>query len=119
MLFKNYSLFMEGKGKSDYRVLHWVNAGGSILNIAPNLNHKDPVVRKLIENPTFRKALSHAIDRDAIHERYRIEREKRLRPDGPDQYIEPSGRFAHLADVIQGVDFINGINPSTQDQAAA
>lgn len=27
--------------------------------------------------------------------------------------------FAHLADVIEGVDFINGIKPSTQDQAAA
>ena len=26
--------------------------------------------------------------------------------------------FAHLADVIEGVDFINGIKPSTQDQAA-
>ena len=27
--------------------------------------------------------------------------------------------FAHLADVIQGGDFVNGIKPSTQDQAAA
>lgn len=27
--------------------------------------------------------------------------------------------FAHLADVFEGVDFINGIKPSTQDQAAA
>jgi len=27
--------------------------------------------------------------------------------------------FVHLADVIQGVDFINGIKPSNQDQAAA
>jgi len=27
--------------------------------------------------------------------------------------------FVHLADVIQGVDFVNGINPSTKNQAAA
>jgi transposase-like protein len=27
--------------------------------------------------------------------------------------------FAHLADVTQGVDFINGIKPTNQDQAAA
>ncbi len=27
--------------------------------------------------------------------------------------------FAHLADVIQGVDFVNGIKPSNHDQAAA
>ena len=26
---------------------------------------------------------------------------------------------AHLADVIEGVDFINGIKPSTPDRAAA
>ena len=28
-------------------------------------------------------------------------------------------RFAHLADVIEGVDFVNGIRLSNQDQAAA
>ncbi|EFO28658.1 transposase, mutator type [Roseibium sp. TrichSKD4] len=27
--------------------------------------------------------------------------------------------FHHLADVIQGFDFINGIKPSNQNQAAA
>ena len=39
------------------------------------------------------------------------------------QCTEKSGRklrgFAHLADVIEGVDFVNGIKPSNQDQAAA
>ena len=39
------------------------------------------------------------------------------------QCAEQSGRklrgFAHLADVIEGVDFVNGIKPSNQDQAAA
>ncbi|MDX2380242.1 MAG: NAD(P)/FAD-dependent oxidoreductase [Acidimicrobiia bacterium] len=38
------------------------------------------------------------IDHAAIRERYAIERDKRLRPDGADQYLEPSGRFAALAD---------------------
>ena len=33
---------------------------------------------------------------DELRERYRIERDKRLRPDGIDQYIQPVGRFAHL-----------------------
>ena len=27
--------------------------------------------------------------------------------------------FAHLADVIEGVGFINGVKPSTPDRAAA
>ena len=31
-----------------------------------------------------------------LRERYRIEREKRLRPNGHTQYLEPTGRFAHL-----------------------
>ncbi len=34
-----------------------------------------------------------------LRERYRMERDKRLRPDGADQYIDPAGRFEHfLAD---------------------
>jgi cation diffusion facilitator CzcD-associated flavoprotein CzcO len=36
------------------------------------------------------------IDRDALRQRYLAERDKRLRPDGNDQYLEPVGRFAGL-----------------------
>jgi cation diffusion facilitator CzcD-associated flavoprotein CzcO len=38
------------------------------------------------------------IDRDALRSKYRQERAKRLRPDGNDQYVEPTGRFAHFVD---------------------
>jgi cation diffusion facilitator CzcD-associated flavoprotein CzcO len=38
------------------------------------------------------------IDREALRARYREERDKRLRPDGNDQYIEPRGRFARFLD---------------------
>ena len=34
----------------------------------------------------------------ALREKYRLEREKRLRPDGNDQYLQPTGRFAHFLD---------------------
>jgi len=37
-------------------------------------------------------------EREALRERYRIERDKRIRPDGNDQYLQPSGRFANLLD---------------------
>ena len=38
-------------------------------------------------------------DPDALREKYRAEREKRLRTDGNDQYLEVTGSFAHyLAD---------------------
>ncbi|MFZ9630083.1 MAG: flavin-containing monooxygenase [Ilumatobacteraceae bacterium] len=40
-----------------------------------------------------------SIDREALRARYRAERDKRLRPEGNEQYVEPTGRFAHfLAD---------------------
>ena len=38
------------------------------------------------------------IDREALRARYRAERDKRLRDDGNDQYVEPTGRFAHFLD---------------------
>ena len=33
-----------------------------------------------------------------LRERYRVERDKRLRPEGNDQYLKPTGRFASLLD---------------------
>lgn len=41
--------------------------------------------------------MSADIDHQALRERYETERDKRLRPDGNDQYIEVAGRFADLA----------------------
>jgi cyclohexanone monooxygenase len=37
-------------------------------------------------------------DPDALREKYRIERDKRLREDGDEQYVEADGEFAHFAD---------------------
>ncbi|MEX1104593.1 MAG: NAD(P)/FAD-dependent oxidoreductase [Ilumatobacteraceae bacterium] len=41
---------------------------------------------------------SEMIDRDGLRTKYREERDKRLRADGSQQYIEPTGRFAHFLD---------------------
>src|SRR5262249_16175909 len=41
---------------------------------------------------------SDTIDRPALRRKYREERDKRLRPDGNEQYVEPRGRFAHFLD---------------------
>lgn len=35
-------------------------------------------------------------EREAIRERYRLERDKRLRSDGNSQYLQPEGRFSNL-----------------------
>jgi cyclohexanone monooxygenase len=37
-------------------------------------------------------------DPDALRERYREERARRIRPDGNDQYLEVKGQFAHYVD---------------------
>ncbi|MGI8754303.1 MAG: flavin-containing monooxygenase [Acidimicrobiales bacterium] len=38
------------------------------------------------------------LEGEELRARYRAERDKRLRPDGSAQYIEPTGRFAHFRD---------------------
>ncbi|MGH3275614.1 MAG: monooxygenase, partial [Streptosporangiaceae bacterium] len=38
------------------------------------------------------------LDKDAISRKYRQERDKRLRPDGNEQYIRLAGQFAHYLD---------------------
>ncbi len=39
------------------------------------------------------------IDKEALRRRYRAQRDKRLRPDGDDQYLRLTGQLAHyLAD---------------------
>ena len=37
-------------------------------------------------------------DPQALREKYRTERDKRLRPDGNDQYVEMANAFAHYLD---------------------
>ena len=39
-------------------------------------------------------------DPEALREKYRIERDKRLRADGNDQYIEVTGDFSHYVDAV-------------------
>lgn len=42
------------------------------------------------------RADTDTLDREALRAKYRRERDKRLREDGNEQYIEPTGRFAHF-----------------------
>ncbi|MCA6306225.1 MAG: monooxygenase, partial [Phenylobacterium sp.] len=37
-------------------------------------------------------------DPDALRDRYRAERDKRIRPDGNEQYLQIAGRFADFGD---------------------
>ncbi|HUT32240.1 MAG TPA: ABC transporter substrate-binding protein [Planctomycetota bacterium] len=99
MDFANYPLFMENRKRGGYRVLHWVNAGGSVMQLALNLNQKtDPVLRELFGDPRFRIALSHAIDRDAINEvcYFGIGKPRQLCPPAASPYYSPEYERAHI-----------------------
>ena len=44
------------------------------------------------------QATGMAVDKEALRRKYREERDKRLRPDGNEQYVRLTGRFAHYAE---------------------
>ena len=65
----DYTLYMENRGKGDYRLLEgWMNVIGAEPVIIPNLTCKDLVLRELFQDDRFRKALSLAINRQEINE---------------------------------------------------
>ena len=49
-------------------------------------------------------------DPDALRVKYRAERDKRLRPEGNDQYRRIEGSLAHYAEDIT-IDFLDSILP--------
>ena len=63
---RNYSLVAENKEKGGYRIYKTKPTGENSMVICFNLNHKDPVLRKIFNDKRFRIAMSHAIDRREI-----------------------------------------------------
>ena len=51
-----------------------------------------------MSTPLPRKYSNLGFDPDALREKYREERDKRLRPDANEQYVEVTGRFAQVVD---------------------
>lgn len=72
--FQNYSLLMQkayeshqpGSTATPFSIRHWV--GPATVTLTPNLNHKDPVLKKVLNDRRFRIALSVAINREDIKE---------------------------------------------------
>lgn len=71
--YEDYSLLMSQREAGDYQVYHWFPASRSVWTLFPNLNRTvppgDPIAawkRQLLNEKTFRQALSLAIDREAI-----------------------------------------------------
>jgi peptide/nickel transport system substrate-binding protein len=66
--WENFPLYMDNAATGEYRVMKWILAEGSNYLLHPNMNHKDPGLRELMEIADFRHALSLAIDRDEINQ---------------------------------------------------
>ena len=61
------------------------------------------------------ESVAAGFDPDEVRERYRLERERRLRPDGPDQYREMTGDFARFAEADPYADPGFARDPITDD----
>ncbi|MCP4642365.1 MAG: ABC transporter substrate-binding protein [bacterium] len=65
--FEKYPLLKSKQTSGGYRVLEWPNGGSGTLNLGLNLNHPEPVMHDVINDDRFRKALSHAINRQELN----------------------------------------------------
>ena len=61
-------LLLEGQSHGHYHVLRWREGTGAQAAIILNWSNPDPVLRGLIRDVRFRKALSYAIDRPKIND---------------------------------------------------
>ena len=65
--FTDFTFLKRGEARGKHRVYQWQTAVGAQIALYPNLNHKDPVWRKLFGDVRFRRALSLGIDRREIN----------------------------------------------------
>lgn len=68
LLLKNYPLLKDGEKKGNYRVILATSTKPADVSFTVNLNHPDPVLRKIFQDVRFRQALSLGINRDEINE---------------------------------------------------
>ena len=66
--FRDVALLKQAEAAGKLRLRLWPIGRGAQLALYPNLNAKDPVLRALLGEANFRRALSLAIDRAAINQ---------------------------------------------------
>jgi peptide/nickel transport system substrate-binding protein len=65
--FDQVSFLRRNEQQAGYRVLLWSTASSCSVCLYPNLTTADPVMRKLVQDRRFRRALSLAVDREEIN----------------------------------------------------
>ena len=64
----DFTLYKDNEAKGDYKVFLFDNTRGGDVGFGVNLNHKDPVLRKIFNTLEVRQALSLAINRKQIND---------------------------------------------------
>jgi len=64
----DYPLYKMNEAKGEYHMMLWESVKGAMHEFAFNLNHKDPVLRKIFNDIRFKQAMSLAINRSEINE---------------------------------------------------
>ncbi len=95
---QNTVLLLASASQGKYRLVPKIPTASVGLVLAPNLNCKDPVLQKILADPRFRIALSHAINRKELNKIvYRgkgIPRQAAPLPES--EFYSPSYEKAHL-----------------------
>lgn len=60
---RDLALYLRGQERGNYRVLRWKSASGAETAVLVNWSPPDPMLRKLIRDQRFRRALALGIDR--------------------------------------------------------
>jgi peptide/nickel transport system substrate-binding protein len=64
---QNSVLLLASAGDGKYRLVPKTSTASVGLLMAPNLNHKDAAIREVLSDARFRKAVSHAVNRNEIN----------------------------------------------------
>lgn len=89
---ENRAVFHDNMDRGNYRFVTIQPAVANITAYSFNLNSKNPVLREIFNNKTFRIAMSHAINREAINDQIYVGQleimQPAIRPDYPVVYNE-------------------------------
>jgi peptide/nickel transport system substrate-binding protein len=64
---QNSVLLLSSLAQGNFKLIPKKSTASVGVLLAPNLNHPDPVMKKILSDPRFRKALSYAINRKEIN----------------------------------------------------
>lgn len=94
----NLPLLMEHRREGGYQVRTWEDSGGGALVLAPNLNHRDPVMAGILNDRRFRIALSTGVDRDTLNRAgfFDLGTPRQVAPPPASAFYSPEYESAHL-----------------------